>query len=81
MSSTPSDGIASVKAAAGRVAESVRSSVVGQDAAAETLLAAYVAGGHALIEGVPGIAKTLLARAFASRARLAASRAPSSRRT
>jgi MoxR-like ATPase len=66
MSSTPSDGIASVKAAAGRVAESVRSSVVGQDAAAETLLAAYVAGGHALIEGVPGIAKTLLARAFAS---------------
>jgi MoxR-like ATPase len=66
MSSTPSDGIASVKAAAGRVAESVRSSVVGQDAAAETLLASYVAGGHALIEGVPGIAKTLLARAFAS---------------
>ena len=35
-------------------------------AAAETLLAAYMAGGHALLEGVPGIAKTLLARAFAA---------------
>ncbi len=40
--------------------------VLGQRAAAEELLAAYMAGGHALIEGVPGIGKTLLARAFAA---------------
>ena len=53
-------------AAAGRVAEAVRGAVVGQDAAIATLLATYLAGGHALIEGLPGIAKTLLARAFAS---------------
>jgi len=66
MSQATGDGIESVRTAAGRVAEAVRGSVVGQDAAAETLLAAYVAGGHALIEGVPGIAKTLLARAFAA---------------
>jgi len=52
--------------AASRVAASVRQAIVGQDAAVETLLASYMSGGHALIEGVPGIAKTLLARAFAS---------------
>jgi MoxR-like ATPase len=40
--------------------------VLGQRAATECLLAAYIAGGHALLEGVPGIGKTLLARAFAS---------------
>jgi MoxR-like ATPase len=63
-SSTPP--LAPLGAAAGRVAEAVGRTVVGQEAAVETLLTAYVAGGHALIEGVPGIAKTLLARAFAS---------------
>ena len=40
--------------------------VVGQEETVDTLVAAYLAGGHALLEGVPGIAKTLLARAFAS---------------
>jgi MoxR-like ATPase len=39
--------------------------VLGQRTAAEALLAAYMAGGHALLEGVPGIGKTLLARSFA----------------
>jgi MoxR-like ATPase len=40
--------------------------VLGQRAASESLLAAYMAGGHALLEGVPGIGKTLLARTFAA---------------
>ncbi len=39
--------------------------VLGQRRAAEELIAAYMAGGHALIEGIPGIGKTLLARSFA----------------
>ena len=39
--------------------------VLGQRAAAEALMAAYMASGHALLEGVPGIGKTLLARSFA----------------
>ena len=40
--------------------------VLGQREAAESLLCAYMAGGHALIQGVPGIGKTLLARCFAA---------------
>ncbi|RMH23141.1 MAG: MoxR family ATPase [Acidobacteria bacterium] len=40
--------------------------VLGQRAVAEQLAATYLAGGHALIEGVPGVGKTLLARCFAA---------------
>jgi MoxR-like ATPase len=39
--------------------------VVGQDEAVVLLLAAATVGGHILIEGVPGVAKTLLANALA----------------
>lgn len=34
--------------------------IVGQEEAIEQLLIAFLAGGHALLEGVPGLAKTLL---------------------
>ncbi|MCC6555682.1 MAG: MoxR family ATPase [Polyangiaceae bacterium] len=40
--------------------------VVGQEAVVEALLIALLAGGHILLEGVPGTAKTLLAQTFAS---------------
>ncbi len=39
--------------------------VVGQDEAAEMILAALVVGGHVLLEGVPGVAKSLLAETVA----------------
>jgi MoxR-like ATPase len=39
--------------------------VVGQEGAVAELLAALLAGGHVLLEGVPGVAKTLLAKALA----------------
>src|SRR5688572_16990497 len=39
--------------------------VVGQDKAIDLLLTALLCEGHILFEGVPGVAKTLLARAFA----------------
>ena len=40
--------------------------VLGQAEACNALLATFIAGGHALLEGVPGIGKTLLARFFAA---------------
>ncbi len=43
----------------------VRKAVVGQEAAVDLLLVALLSDGHILLEGVPGTAKTLLARTFA----------------
>jgi MoxR-like ATPase len=40
----------------------VSKAVVGQDAAVTGLMIALLAGGHVLLEGVPGVAKTLLVR-------------------
>jgi len=52
-----------------RLAESVRAevgkAVVGQDDAIESLLIGLVTGGHVLLEGVPGTAKTLMVRSLA----------------
>jgi len=52
--------------AAQQLAATLDRVVLGQRAAVETLLVTYMAGGHALLEGVPGLGKTLLARAFAA---------------
>ena len=49
-----------------RVREAVGGRVVGQDAAIEDALIAFLARGHLLIEGVPGTAKTLLVRTVAA---------------
>ena len=48
-----------------RVREEVGKSVVGQDAAVTGLMIALLAGGNVLLEGVPGVAKTLLVRTLA----------------
>jgi MoxR-like ATPase len=49
-----------------RMIATVGSRVVGQDAVVEDALIAFLARGHVLFEGVPGTAKTLLARALAA---------------
>ncbi len=49
-----------------RLREQVHQVVVGQDHAIDLLLTALLCEGHILFEGVPGTAKTLLARTFAS---------------
>src|SRR6266568_2708201 len=51
--------------AAARLEAEIGKAVVGQRAAVGELLAALLAGGHVLLEGVPGVAKTLLAKALA----------------
>src|SRR3954465_15837974 len=42
----------------------IHQAVVGQSAVIEQVLTALVASGHVLIEGVPGLGKTLLVRAL-----------------
>ena len=44
--------------------------IVGQDEIIEHTLTAMIAGGHVLLEGVPGLGKTMLVRAIASALRL-----------
>ena len=48
------------------VRHEVAKAVVGQDAAVSGLLVALLSGGHVLMEGVPGVAKTLLVRSLAA---------------
>jgi MoxR-like ATPase len=49
----------------------VRKAVIGQDETIDLLLTSLLAGGHVLLEGVPGTAKTLLTQAFAASVALA----------
>ena len=52
--------------ALGAVRGEVAKAVVGQDAAVSGLLIALLSRGHVLMEGVPGVAKTLLVRTLAT---------------
>ncbi|MEM8933086.1 MAG: MoxR family ATPase, partial [Acidobacteriota bacterium] len=45
--------------------EQIAKAVVGQDEVVTQVLAALLAGGHVLLEGVPGVGKTLLALSLA----------------
>jgi MoxR-like ATPase len=57
-SSTPADAVSALRTA-------IRRRIIGQDLAVDELLAALLARGHVLLEGVPGVAKTLLVRVVA----------------
>src|SRR5512141_1876297 len=57
--------LVTVRSVADHLREQIHRVVVGQDAAIDLLLVALLCEGHVLFEGVPGIAKTLIARAFA----------------
>ncbi|MFD8593866.1 AAA family ATPase [Kitasatospora sp. NPDC059646] len=46
--------------------DEIAKAVVGQDAAVTGLVVALLCGGHVLLEGVPGVAKTLLVRTLAT---------------
>ncbi|HEX4129435.1 MAG TPA: AAA family ATPase, partial [Pirellulales bacterium] len=53
-----------------RIRDEISKSVVGQNEVIEQVLVAIFAGGHALLEGVPGLAKTLLVNSLAQALRL-----------
>jgi MoxR-like ATPase len=63
---TPGSSHAALEAIRGEIAKAV----VGQDAAVTGLVIALLCRGHVLLEGVPGVAKTLLVRALAASLRL-----------
>lgn len=54
-----------LKKSVDHVKTEIRKIIVGQDKTIELLLASIFADGHVLIEGVPGIAKTLIAKILA----------------
>ncbi|MCQ1952788.1 MoxR family ATPase [Arthrobacter sp. zg-Y238] len=62
----PSPGEDPVRAALEQVRREVAKAVVGQDAAVTGLIIALLARGHVLLEGVPGVAKTLLVRSLSA---------------
>jgi MoxR-like ATPase len=51
---------------AGRVSAEIGKAVVGQRAVIERLQIALIVGGHVLLEGMPGLAKTLLVKSLGS---------------
>src|ERR1700719_988599 len=55
-----------IRAVADGIRGEVRKAVVGQDDVIELMLTSLLVGGHILLEGVPGTAKTLLTQAFAA---------------
>jgi MoxR-like ATPase len=64
-------GVADIAALGHAVSDMVGRGVVGQARIIERLLVALLAGGHVLLEGAPGTAKTLLAQCFAKASGLA----------
>src|SRR6266496_6234824 len=61
----PSPSVAEPRRALESVLYETKRVIVGQDAMLERLLVALLVGGHVLLEGVPGLAKTLTVRTLA----------------
>jgi len=51
---------------AATIRQEIHRALVGQEEVVSHVLAAFLAGGHVLLEGVPGLGKTLLVRALAA---------------
>ncbi|WP_189423369.1 AAA family ATPase [Streptomyces griseoviridis] len=66
----PAGGPGGARASLEALRAEIAKAVVGQDAAVTGLVVALLCRGHVLLEGVPGVAKTLLVRALAAGLRL-----------
>jgi len=66
--------LAQAKSASSRLREAIGSVIVGQNAVVDQVLWSLIAGGHVLLEGAPGLGKTLLVRTLASALELKFSR-------
>src|SRR5687767_10269676 len=70
-SRTPATGtrdlelLETLKAARGELVSQIGRRIVGQQETVDNLVAAILAGGHALLVGVPGLAKTMLVQTLA----------------
>lgn len=58
--------ISRVKELADRISNEVGKVVVGKNEEIRMIIACLIAGGHALLQGVPGVAKTVIAKALAN---------------
>ena len=58
--------VSAIREVTDRVRGEISKALVGQDAVVDLLLTSLLVGGHVLLEGVPGTAKTLMTRAFAA---------------
>ncbi|MBI2313696.1 MAG: MoxR family ATPase [Betaproteobacteria bacterium] len=61
----PADPIAKAASVVNQMRAEIGKAMVGQNDVVEQVLAVLLAGGHALVEGVPGLGKTLLVKALA----------------
>ncbi len=57
--------VEAIKSAHGTILTEIHKVIIGQDTVIEELLTAFFAGGHCLLIGVPGLAKTLLIHSLA----------------
>jgi MoxR-like ATPase len=64
-SRTDREAVAQLQGAYAKVRREMARTVVGQDEVIEQMLICILASGHAILEGVPGLAKTLMVRTLA----------------
>ena len=62
---TPRNDLTELRESIEKVRVEIKKIIIGQDKIIDMMIAAVLADGHVLIEGVPGIAKTLLAKIIA----------------
>ena len=66
MNASLKDQVAQTSAWIGKLREEIAHVIVGQEQLVDRLLVGLLANGHVLLEGVPGLAKTLTVKSLAS---------------